>query len=309
MALASSRQPPHAVGSVLKTVGRTPLVRLVALERPGGPRLFAKCEFLGPGSSIFDRAAVAELVSTQRAGHLGDGRRLFAAGGTDAAISLAMATSAAGQPLTLLVPRSLLPQRRRILLDHGAALESLDDDTGFEAAQDLAYERAAAEHGLFVDLFDGELVTKSHGAIATELVEALGAPPALTLCGLDLGAIPTGLARVLGPGAVVAVEPEAARIGSGGPFGPHLMSGLAPGPDADALDRSLVRDFEAVSDADAWEAADELARATGILAGLASGAVLLAARRRAQALGPDATVVAVLPDAGDRRFWLEGFFP
>lgn len=303
-----AKQPPHAVTNVLETVGRTPLVRLAALERTNGPRLFAKCEFLGPGNSIFDRAAAAELEAAEHAGHLLDGKSIVAAGGTDASISLAMAASANGNPLTLLVPGTLPPERRRALLDYGARLENLDEATGFERAQELAFERATRDRAAYVNLFEGATVTRAYGVIAAEIIEALGKAPELTVCGLDLGAIPTGLARGLGGAPLVAVEPASARIGSGGPFAPHLMLGLAPGPEATALDRALVRDFEAVDEREAWAMAEDLSRTTGVLAGLASGAVLVAARRRMAAMGADATVVAVLPDGGERRFMLADFF-
>ena len=299
---------PHAVPDVLRTVGRSPLVRLRAFEWVGGPRLYAKCEFLGAGNAIFDRAAAAEFLVAERAGHLGPGRTLLAAGGTDAVHSLAMAASATGTPLRLLVPRGLMPERRRALLDYGAALENLDDGLGHAAAQELAFERALAENGLFVDLFAGAVVTRAYEAVGQEIVGALGGAPVLTVCGLDLGAIPTGIVRGLAGGALVAVEPAAARIGSGGSFGPHLQLGLAPGPEATALDRAAVHAFEAVDDAEAWRVSEALAARTGLLAGLASGAVFAATLRRARAFGSDAAVVAVLPDSAERRFMLADFF-
>jgi cysteine synthase A len=300
--------PPHATDSVLKTVGRTPLVRLASLERAGGPRLFAKCEFTGPGSSIFDRAAAAEFAAADRGGHLVDQRGVVAAGGTDASISLALVASASGHALTLFVPKSLAPERRRALLDYGATLESLDDDTGFAAANELAFDRAAATHSAYVSLFEGRIVTQAYEALGAEILEALGAAPTETICGLDLGAIPTGLARGLGGGKVVAVEPSQARVGSGGAFSPHILGGLVPGPDLSALDRALVNTFEAVDEREAWTMAEELSRTTGILAGIVSGAVLVAAKRRMQSLSGDQTVVAVLPDSGERRFMLADFF-
>ena len=299
---------PCAVTNVLETVGRTPLVRLQALERASGPMLFAKCEFLGPGNSIFDRAAAAEIARAVRAGHLANGRHLVAAGGTDASISLAMAASATGHRLTLLVPRSLGPERRRALLDYGATLESLDDLVGFEQASERALERAKETRALFVDLFEGEAVVAAYEPIAAELVEALGAAPSLTVCGLDLGAIPTGIARGLAGGHVVAVEPAQARVGSGGGWAAHLLLGLAPAPHAVALDRALVTDFEPVDERDAWQACDELARQAGVLAGIVSGALVVAARRRMASMRADQTVVVVLPDSGERRFALAGLF-
>jgi cysteine synthase A len=306
--MAQPPQPPHAVTSVLKTGERTPLVRLRAFEREGGPALYAKLEFMGPGGSIFDRAAIADLSSADRAGHLLNGKPLIAAGGTDAAISLALVASALGNPLTLLVPRSLMPERRRALLDYGAKLENLDDDLGFEPAQDQAFERASASGALYVNLFEGETVVDSYAAVAAEVLEALGRSPSLVVCGLDLGAIPSGLSRGLGETPVVAVEPASARIGSGGAWSPHLQLGLAPAPLASALDRSRVTQFEAVSDDDAWRACELLTRRTGILAGIASGAILVGGLRRAEMLGSGDVVVLVLPDSGERRFMLAPFF-
>lgn len=297
-------QTPHAIDSILKSVGRTPLVRLSRLEQPGGPRLYAKVEYLGPGGSIFDRAAVAQATKASLSGCMGEGAPLTAAGGTDAVISLAMVASATGHPLTVYAPRSMLPERKRVLLDYGAKVVSVDDDAGLSAANDRALETKSL--GACLSL--GKPVVDAYAAIGEELIEALGTAPALTVCGLDLGAIPTGIAQGLKGAPVLAVEPETARIGSGGPFGPHLQLGLAPGPEPIALDRSLVTDFEAVDDRAAWDMAERLSRETGLLAGLASGAVLVAALRRLPRYGSDDVVVAVLPDMGERRFMLADFF-
>ncbi len=297
-----------AVDSVLLTIGRTPLVRLMRLEREGGPRLYAKCEFLGPGNSIFDRAAEAVLEAADHAGHLEPGRALVTAGGTDASISLALATSAAGHALTVVIPDSLHPDRRRTLTDYGAELHPVDAAGGLESARSVAFDLARSTHALYVDLFEGAEIVHSYEPIGREIKEALGHVPTLVVCGLDVGAIPTGIARGIRSGRVVAVEPETARIGSGGDFGPHLLGGLALSPVPVALDRAVVSEFEAVSDREAWDMSERLSRETGILAGIASGAILVAALRRAATMPGEADIVAVLPDSGERRFMLADQF-
>lgn len=301
-------QPPRAIDTILRAAGRTPLVRLSQLERAGGPRLYAKCEFLGPGNAIFDRAAVATVVGALRSGHLASGRGIVIAGGTDASISMALCASATGHPITVVAPDTLHPERRRILTDYGATLELVDASLGLDAAGDVAFELAGRQRALYVDPFRGREVIEAYEEIGRELFEALGGAPALTVCGLDLGAIPTGVSRGLCGAPVVAVEPAAARIASAGTFGPHLCLGLAPGPDPVALDRACVQGFEHVDDREAWETAERLSRDCGVLAGLASGAVLTAALRRSASLGPEASVVAVLPDSGERRFMCAAFF-
>jgi cysteine synthase len=298
---------PPAIDTILRAMGRTPLVRLERLEQPGGPRLFAKCEYLGPGNSIFDRAAVMEIVAAKQGGHLTPDRGLVTAGGSDAVISLAMAASATGHPLTIVVPRSLNVERRRALTDYGAKLVTVEDELGLHGALERAFELVKERDDLYMDLLVGQEIVDAYATIGTELIEALGHVPTLTVCGLDLGAIPTGIAKALGGGRLVAVEPATARI-SKGEFGPHLLGGLAPAADPIALDRERVRDFEAVSDREAWDMAERLSRETGLLAGIASGAVMVAALRRAADL-TGGEVVAVLPDSGERRFMLAGFFP
>ena len=298
---------PHAIETILQAVGRTPPVRLERFERPNGPRLFAKCEFLGPANSIFDRAAVAAFLSAERGCHLSPERGLVAAGGTDAVISLAMVSSATGHSLTVVVPKSLNIERKKALVDYGAKLVSIEDEAGLTGAQTKALELAEQKGLLYLDLNAGHEVVVAYEMIGSELIEALGKPPDLTVCGLDLGAIPTGIARGLKGGRVVAVEPAEARIASAGTFAPHLLGGLAPSSAPCALDRSLVTEFEPVGDRDAWDMADRLSRETGILAGIASGAVLVAAIRRAESM-TDGDVVAVLPDSGERRFMLADLF-
>ena len=290
---------PRAIDSILKAVGRTPLVRLTRLEREGGPKLYAKCEYLGPGGSIFDRAAVAQVNEAILGGHLPDGGTLVASGGTDAIVSLAMVASATGHPFVAVVPRTMLPERKRVLADYGARLVPVDEAVGPSGAHEKALEIAREKKGLCVCLHAGRVVTGAYEAIGRELVDALGAPPTLTVCGLDRGAIPNGLAKGLAGAGLVAVSPASI---------PHLMLGLVPAAEATVLERELVPDFESVEDREAWVVAERLARDTGLLAGLASGAVMATALRRAATLGPDDTVVAVLPDMGERRFMLSPFF-
>lgn len=290
---------PHAIDSILKAVGRTPLVRLAALERVDGPRLYAKCEYLSPGGSIFDRAAVAQLNEAVLGGHLAEGRALVAAGGSDAAVSLAMAASATGHPFTAVVPRSMMFERKRVLADHGATLVFVEDDVGPKGAFEKAMEIAREKKALCVCVSDGRTVTAAYEAIGRELVEALESTPTLTVCGLDSGAIPTGLSKGLAGGSVVAVQPASAD---------HLMLGLKTLADAGSLDRSVALDVDTVGDEDAWKRAESLARETGLLVGLASGAVVEATLRRSLAFGSGDTLVAVLPDMGERRFMLSSFF-
>lgn len=300
-------KPPQAVDTVLKTVGRTPLVRLERLEPASGVRLYAKCEYLGPGGSIFDRAALAEIDAAERTGRLGEGRALFAAGGSDAILSLALVASAKGHPFTAVVPRSLHPERRRALADYGARTVSVDDALGYDGAQAHAVGLAKEQQGLFVNPFEGAESVAACEAIGREIVEALEHAPTVTFVGMDLGAIPTGVARGLGTGEVVAVEPAQARIHRG-EWAPHLLGGLAPKGDPVALDPSVVHRFEGVDEKAAWEMAERLSRETGVLAGIVSGAILVAAVERARQLGRGAEVVAVLPDSGERRFMLAPFF-
>lgn len=290
---------PRAIDSVLKAVGRTALVRLSVLERVGGPKLYAKCEYQSPGGSIFDRAAVAQINEAILGGHLAEGRTLVASGGTDAVVSLAMTASATGHPFVVVVPRSMMFERKRVLTDYGAKLVPVDDEVGAAGAHEKAIEVARESKALCVCLGDGRTVTAAYEAIGRELIEALGAAPTLTVCGLDSGVIPTGIARGLGGSAVVAVQPADSD---------HLMLGLKPLAEARALDRAVVIDIDSVSDADAWNMAERVAKETGLLSGLGSGAVLVATLKRSLSFGADDTLVAVLPDMGERRFMLSSFF-
>lgn len=300
--------PPPAASNVLETIGATPLVRLSQFESPGGPRLFAKCEFLGPGNAIFDRAALAQVEAAEKDGRLASAPGgIFAAGGTDAVVSLALVASAKGVPLTVVVPRSMHLDRRRALRDYGAKSIAVDESLGHDGACAKARELAAEREGLLLDLFGAES-SSAYEAIGRELVEALGRAPALTVCGLDLGAIPTGISRGLGSARVLAVEPGSARIATEGKFGPHLLNGLAPAPLPIALDRDAVDALDAVDDRAAWAMAERLSREAGLLAGIVSGAVVEVALRQMDGLSSADSIVAVLPDSGERRFLLADFF-
>lgn len=290
---------PRAIDSVVKAVGRTPLVRLRAFESPAGPALYAKCEYLNPGGSIFDRAASAQIAEAVQGGHLSEGRGLVAAGGTDAVVSLAMVASALGHALTLVVPRSMLPERKRVLVDYGARLVAVDDAQGLSGAFERVMMMAKETGALAVCLADGRACIDAYGNIGREIEEALGKAPSVVVCGLDRGAIPRGIAQGLTNARLVLVQPGTED---------HLMLGLGREESAKLPDRAFVEAVDDVSDAEAWSVAERTAKETGLLVGLASGAVLSSLIRRAQKFGPDDALVAVLPDGGERRFMLAPFF-
>ena len=202
------------------------------------------------------------------------------------------------------MPRSLNVERKRALTDYGARLVALEDDLGFEEARQRAFIVAQERKILFVDLFEGAEIVAAYERIA-EILEALGHVPAATYCGLDsrrhshghcAGArrsrgrdrASDGAYRIGRFLRVPLARRTCARRQSSG-------SSIAP----------CVQRFEAVEDAEAWAMAERLSKETGILAGIASGAVLVAALRDAHKTGD---VVAVLPDSGERRFMLADLF-
>jgi cysteine synthase A len=179
-----------------------------------------------------------------------------------------------------------------------------------------AREIAAREGALLLQQFENPANPAAHReGTAREIVaafDALGAGPDAFVAGVGTGGTLSGVAAVLRrerPGALlVAVEPDACAVLSGGPAGPTRIQGLGAGFVPAVLDRGAFDRVERVRDEEAWEAKLRLAREEGLLVGVSSGAALVAALRVARALGPERRVLTVFPDTGERYFSMAEWF-
>ena len=297
------RTPTHPL---LDRIGETPLVELQRIA-DRGQRLFAKLEGENPGGSVKDRAARAIVLEAWAAGHL-PGKRLLDSTSGNTGIAYAMLGAALGFGVTLCVPASASPERRKILRGFGAELLETDPGEGSDGAILEARRLAAAapERYHYADQYSNAANPRAHETgTGPEILRQLAAVPLdLFVAGLGTSGTLVGATRFLRRASprtrCVSVEPDEAFHGIEGLK--HMATAIVP----PIFEPSLIDRRESVSTEEAQAMTLRLAREEGILAGVSSGAAVLAALRAARETGAR-TAVVILPDRGERylseSFW------
>lgn len=293
--------------SILSTIGDTPLVRLNRMPAEGSAEVYCKLESFNPMHSVKDRICLSMIEDAERRGQLKPGMKVLVVEPTsgNTGIGLAMVCAAKGYPIVLTMPESMSIERRRLLKALGADIVLTSRAGGMREAVERATKIHEEQPETFMpQQFENPANPKVHEQTTAE--EILRDLPDLDafVAGVGTGGTITGVGRVLRERRmqtlVVAVEPAASPVLSGGKPGPHGIQGIGAGFVPKVLDRSVIDRIITVTDDDAKRRARELAKKEGILAGISSGAALHAALRVAEDLGPGKKVVVVLPDLGER---------
>ena len=314
-ARARGAAPPVAVADILSRIGGTPLVALRKLGRkPGAPpraEVLVKCEHLNPGGSVKDRIALAMIEAAERERRLVPGASsvVIEATSGNTGVGLALVCAVKGYRLILTMPDNMSPGRQALLRAYGAELHLTPAAGVMKQAMDEAAALAARLPDAFMPRqFENPRNAEAHRLhTGPELLSQLGgrAPDAF-VAGVGTGGTITGVGQALraapGGGAVrmIAVEPERSAVLGGGPPGAHAIQGIGAGFVPRLLDRALLDEVRAISDADAERVTRALAHQEGLLVGPSSGANVKVALDVARELGPGHTVVTVLADTGER---------
>jgi cysteine synthase B len=308
----------------LQAIGRTPLVRLTAIERDlPGVELYAKAEWLNPGGSVKDRAARRMVCEAIERGEIGQGRRLLDATSGNTGIAYAMIGAALGFGVTLCVPRNISPERRRILAAYGPELIFTDPLDGSDGAIREARRLYAADPNryFYPDQYNNPLNWRAHyDTTAPEIWEQTAGRITHFVAGLGTGGTFVGTSRRLREFSsditLISVQPEGPLHGLEGLK--HMATAIVPGiydPGVADLDLGIATE-------EAHAMARRLAAEQGLLVGISSGAALAGALR---ALGSadhapsnggaeawphrDRVAVLIFPDGGERylseSFWSE----
>lgn len=296
--------------SITGTIGNTPLVSLdrFAAARGVGARIVAKLEGFNPLGSVKDRIGVAMIDALEAAGTIAPGRNtLVEATSGNTGIALAFVAAARGYRLIVVMPETMSIERRRMIALFGAELVLTAGAAGTSGAVARAREIVAATPGaVLVGQFDHPANPEIHRRTTAEEIwaDTAGAVDIL-VSGVGTGGTVTGAGQVLRarkPSVrVVAVEPAASPVLSGGAPGPHRIQGLGAGFVPGVLDTGIYDEVVTVTDEAALAAAREVARLEGVPAGISSGAALQAAVELG--LRPENAgrmIVAVLPDFAER---------
>ncbi|MFT3776157.1 MAG: cysteine synthase A [Minicystis sp.] len=307
---------PRVVDSILDLVGDTPLyeIRRIDSDAPRG-RVFAKAEHQSPGGSVKDRICLAMIEAAEASGALQPGGVVIEPTSGNTGIGLALVCAAKGYRLVLTMPASMSLERRQLLEAYGAEVVLTEPEAQMEGAIAKARELSASTPGAFSPgQFNNPENPRVHSrTTAQEILHALaGERIDAFVAGVGTGGTVSGVGRVLRAitpkPRIIAVEPESSATISKGERGPSKIQGLAAGFVPDNYDPSVVDEVRTLSDRAAYDTKVALARQEGLLVGISAGAAVRVALDVARELGPDATVVTVLCDTGERYFSLDEYF-
>ena len=296
--------------SIVDTIGDTPLVRLDKFAKEKGvvANLVAKLEFFNPIASVKDRIGVAMIESLEKQGKITPGKTtLIEPTSGNTGIALAFAAAAKGYRLILTMPETMSIERRKMLKLLGAELVLTEGPKGMKGAiaraQELASEIADA---VIPQQFENPANPEIHRkTTAEEIWNDTNGGIDIFISGIGTGGTITGVGQVLKarkPGLqVIAVEPEASPILSGGAPGPHKIQGIGAGFAPAILDTKIYDEVVQVSNDDAFANARLVARLEGVPVGISSGAALTAAitvGSRPENKGK--TIVVIIPSFAER---------
>ena len=295
--------------SIIDTIGDTPLIRLPRLSAEMKPRatVLAKLEFFNPLASVKDRIGVSMIEALEQAGKIRAGGVLIEPTSGNTGIALAFVAAAKGYRLILVMPESMSMERRKMLALLGAELVLTPAEKGMKGAIAAAQELLDKTPGAVIpSQFDNPANPAIHRVTtAEEIWNDTGGEVDIVISGVGTGGTITGVGQVLKqrkPSVrMIAVEPTASPVLSGGEPGPHKIQGIGAGFIPVNVDRSVIDGVEQVSNEDAFDMARRVARVEGVPVGISSGAALVAAfRQAALEENADKTIVAVIPSFAER---------
>lgn len=292
-------------------IGNTPLVRLAHIEKKYNleARLLAKLEYFNPSGSAKDRIAKEMIEDAEKKGILKPGSVIIEPTSGNTGIGLAAIAAAKGYRLIIVLPETMSVERRNIIKAYGAEIVLTDGSKGMKGAIEKAEELAGETEGSFIPgQFENPSNPEAHRkTTGPEIWEDTGGEVDIFVAGVGTGGTITGVGGYLKekkPGVkVIAVEPETSPVLSKGTAGAHKIQGIGAGFVPKTLDTEVYNEIVAVSDADSFNYSRELAKEEGILTGISSGAALYVAIMEAKKpVNKGKTVVALLPDSGDRYY-------
>jgi cysteine synthase A len=288
-------------------IGSTPLVRLNRVTDGAPATVLAKLEMYGPANSVKDRIGVSMIDAAERAGKITPDTILLEPTSGNTGIALAWVAAARGYPLTLVMPTSMSLERRQVLVLLGAELILTPAEEGMVGAVSRAQEMAASDSRyLLLQQFENVANPAIHRlTTAPEIWRDTDGRVDIIVSGVGTGGTITGVGEVLRefkPSLeLIAVEPAASPVLSGGQKGPHPIQGIGAGFVPEVLRTELLDEVITVGNEDAIAMTLRLSREEGLFVGLSSGAAAWAAAQVAQReANKGKVIVVVLPDSGDR---------
>jgi len=293
--------------SVSDLIGNTPLVRINRLNEGAGATIAAKLEFYNPAHSVKDRIGEAMIAAAEKAGQIKPDTILVEPTSGNTGIALAMVAAARGYKIVLTMPETMSKERRALLRAYGAELILTPGPDGMGGAIKKAEELAASDpRYLLLQQFNNPANPEIHRrTTAEEIWRDTEGKVDILISGVGTGGTITGVGEVIKARKpsfqVIAVEPDASPVLSGGTKGPHPIQGIGAGFVPKVLNTSIYDEVVRVKNEDAFAYARRAAREEGLLVGISSGAALWAAvqvAKRPENAGK--LIVVIIPSFGER---------
>lgn len=298
--------------NILEAVGHTPMVQLNRMTGPEDARVLVKFEGLNVGGSIKTRTALNMIEDAEKRGWLKPDSIIVEPTSGNQGVGLALVAAVKGYKAVIIMPDSVSRERKMLVEQYGAEVILVHDAGNIgdciEACLQKAAEMAEYDPKVFVpQQFENKANPAVHrDCTGMEILEQVNGPIDGFVSGIGTGGTISGVGETLkakNPDMEIwAVEPEKAAILSGGIIGSHLQMGIGDGLIPGVLNQKIYDDIYIVDDETALQTARELAQKEGLLCGISSGTNVAAALALAKKLGKGKTVVAILPDTGERYF-------
>ena len=292
--------------NILSLIGNTPLVKINHLCSPDDAEIWAKLEGNNPGGSVKDRIALSMIEAAESDGRLKPGGTIIEPTSGNTGIGLAMVAKVKGYRIILVMPETMSMERRQLLQAFGAEIILTEGKKGMRGAIEKAGDICKNNPDYFMpQQFENPANPEIHKrTTAIEIINNLGEVPDAFVSGVGTGGTITGageIFRAKKPDVlIIAVEPSASPVLSGGNPGPHKIQGIGAGFIPGVLNTKIYDEIIPVTDDDAAETTRALSLKEGILAGISSGAAMWASLQIAKRLGKGKRVVVILPDRGER---------
>ena len=290
---------------ITKLVGETPMLQLKRLVPPGSADIFAKLEYLNPGGSVKDRAAIGIIRRAEQDGQLRPGGTIVEATAGNTGIGLALIGVNRGYKVKLFVPEKFSEEKVIIMRALGAEVTRTPEADGMLGAITQAKALVATDPNAFMAGQFENLANPDyhHETTAREIYEQMEGRVDAVVLGCGTCGTFSGVARLLKEKSphvyAVAVETQGSTLGGGAP-GPHKVEGIGTSFTPKTFDPSVCDEVMMVTDDDAFATVKALAAEEGVLAGSSGGAAVFAALKVAKNLGAEKRVVTIIPDSAER---------
>jgi cysteine synthase A len=295
----------RVAGDITELMGQTPMLRLSRIVQPHWAEVYAKLEFLNPGGSVKDRAALGMILDAERQGKLKPGCTIVEATAGNTGVGLALVGVNRGYRVVLFVPEGYAEEKCILMRGFGATVVRTPEAEGMSGAIRQARALAAEGPSTFAALqFENQANPQfHHDTTAVEIWEQMEGQVDAWVAGVGTGGTFSGVARFLkeqNPHILtVAVETQGSVLQGGEP-GPHKVEGIGASFIPQTFDREVTDEIVMVNDQDAFAMVRKLAAEEGLLGGSSSGAIVHAALGVAARLGPGKRVATVVPDSAER---------